>query len=191
MVVTLATLTTLIQNNGLALLLPLSVVEGPIVSVVAGWLARLGLLPFGWAYGVLVLGDLIGDALHYAIGRSGARILPVRWRVRFGLEGAGAGQLVRHFGENGGRTLMVAKLTHSLGFAALIAAGAARMPLPAFLWYNLVATLPKSLAFLMLGYGLGHASVLINSWIWRVSLLLLLISAGVAVWFYRRRAPQP
>ena len=191
MVVTIATLTTLIQNNGLALLLPLSVVEGPIVSVVAGWLARLGLLPLGWAYGVLVLGDLIGDALHYAVGRSGARILPARLRQRFGLDDPTTGQLARYFGENGGRTLVWAKLTHSLGFAALIAAGAARMPLPAFLWYNLVATLPKSLAFLMLGYGLGHASVLINSWIWRVSLLLLLISAGVAVWFYRRRAPQP
>ena len=190
MVVSIATLTTLIQTDGLKLLLPLAVVEGPIVSVVAGWLARLGLLPLGWAYGVLVLGDLIGDALHYAVGRSGARILPARWRARLGLDDPASGQLARHFGENGGRTLVVAKLTHSLGFAALIAAGAARMPLPAFLWYNLVATLPKSLAFLMLGYGLGHASALIDSWIWRVSLVLLVVSVGVVVWFFRRKAPQ-
>lgn len=190
MAVSLVTLTTLMQNNGLALLLPLAVVEGPIVSVVAGWLARLGLLPLGWAYAVLVLGDLIGDALHYAVGRSGARFLPARWRVRFGLAGAGAGQLARHFGESGGRTLVVAKLTHSLGFAALIAAGAARMPLGAFMWYNLLATLPKSMAFLMLGYGLGHASVLIDSWIWRVSLVLLVAGVGVVVWVFRRKAQQ-
>lgn len=190
MAVSINTLTTLIQDNGLALLLPLSVVEGPVVSVMAGWLARLGLLPLGWAYVVLVLGDLIGDLLHYAIGFSGARILPVRWRSRFGLDSPETGQLARHFGETGGRTLVVAKLTHSLGFAALIAAGAARMPLPAFLWYNFLATLPKSLAFLMLGYGLGHASTMIDHWIWRVSVVMLVVGAGVVTWFLRRKAEQ-
>lgn len=177
----------LIQSHGLLLLFPLSVAEGPIVSVLAGWLARLGYLPLGWTYVVLMLGDLVGDVLNYAIGRSGLRLIPQRWRQRLGVDDASLDALGTYFKAKGGRTLITAKLTHSLGFAALIAAGAARMPLPAFLWFNLIATLPKTLAFLMIGYLLGQAHAMIDTWIWRGSLAVLVLAAALFFWLRRRR----
>jgi membrane protein DedA with SNARE-associated domain len=158
-----------------------------MVSVAAGWLAKLGMLPLGWAYVVLVFGDLVGDALHYALGRSGLRRIPDRWRRRLGVDAEALDRLARHFQANGGRTLVAAKLTHSLGFAALIAAGAARMPFWSFLWYNFLATLPKTLAFLMLGYLLGHAQSLIGTWLWRGSLVVIVLGGVLFFWLLRRK----
>ncbi|SLN48309.1 SNARE associated Golgi protein [Aquimixticola soesokkakensis] len=153
---TSADLYNLVQTYGLSLLFPLSVLEGPIVTVLAGFLARQELLPLGWAFGVLVAGDLTGDALHYALGRSGLRILPERWQRRCHATPDQIAPMVAHFAQKGGRTLFVAKITHSLGFAALVAAGAARMPFGSFLFFNLLGTLPKTAALLALGYVFGR-----------------------------------
>lgn len=181
------TLTTLIKTHGLLILFPLSVAEGPLVSALAGWLVKLGLLPLTGAYLVLVLGDLLGDALHYGLGRFGPRWLSPQWRARLGLNNSWLPQL---FQLKGGRTLILAKLTHSLGFAALIGAGAARMPFGLFLWYNLLASLPKSAAFLLLGYGLGHVGGMIDTWVWRASLIGLTAAAALTVWLiHHRRRP--
>jgi membrane protein DedA with SNARE-associated domain len=47
------------------------------------------------------------------------------------------------------------KLTHSAGFAVLLAAGAAHVPIRRFLAYNLLGTLAKSLVLVLLGYWFG------------------------------------
>ncbi|OSP54165.1 DedA family protein [Pseudoruegeria sp. SK021] len=179
----------LLQSHGLALLFPLAVLEGPIVSVIAGWLTRLGYFAFPWAFVVLVLADLIGDAGMYWLGRSGLQVLPDRWRRRLRIDEPRIEPLAAHFQTRGGRTLILAKITHSLGFAALIAAGAGRMPFGSFLWFNLLGTLPKTLFFLMIGYALGQAHAEIDTWIWRGSAIMAgLATIAVIAWlFWRKR----
>ncbi len=190
--VTLDSVIQLIQTHGLLLLAPLSVLEGPIVTVIAGYLASLGLLNTAGALAVVVAGDLVGDALLYLAGRKGIKCLPQRWRDRLGLNADRVEALKGHFGARGGRTLVIGKLTHSAGAAILVAAGAARMPAGAFLWWNLIATLPKSAAFLALGYAFGAAYSQIDLWIFRVSfvLLALLLAGGVVWWRQRRRVSR-
>jgi membrane protein DedA with SNARE-associated domain len=189
--ITLDGVIALIQTHGLLLLAPLSVLEGPIVTVIAGYLASLGLLPAAGALAVVVAGDLVGDALLYLAGRKGIKRMPQRWRDRLGLKPERIEALSDHFGARGGRTLVIGKLTHSAGAAILVAAGAARMPPAAFLWWNFVATLPKSAAFLGLGYAFGAAYAQIDAWIFRVSLVLLVaLAAGGVVWWRRRRMPR-
>lgn len=183
-------MTSLIQTNGLWLLFPLSVAEGPVVSIMAGWLVRLGMLPLVGAYVVLVLGDLVGDAMHYALGRFGADRLPARWRRKLAIDAASNDQLIRHFHQAGGRTLVLAKLTHSLGFAALIGAGAARMPFGLFLWFNLLATLPKSAVFLGLGYALGHLSGQAGTWMWWLTVGGFFAAVLAAGWLHRKRGQR-
>ena len=136
---------------------------------------------------MLSLGDLVGDALHYALGRSGLRRIPERWRHRLRIDEAALDVLGHHFKARGGRTLIVAKLTHSLGFAALIAAGAARMPFLPFLWFNLLGTLPKTLAFLLLGYALGHATAMIDTWLWRGSLVVIVLGGLFLLWLLKKK----
>lgn len=189
--VTLDGVIELVKTHGLLLLAPLSVLEGPIVTVIAGYLASLGLLHTAGALAVVIAGDLLGDALLYLAGRKGIKRMPKRWRDRLGLNAARVEALTDHFWLRGGRTLVIGKLTHSAGAAVLVAAGAARMPVGAFLWWNLVATVPKSAAFLALGYAFGAAYAQIDAWIFRASLLLLALLAVAAAIWWRRRGQVP
>ena len=180
----------LIRNDGLLLLLPLAILEGPIVSVIAGWLIRLGYLQFYPVIVVCVTADLIGDGLLYSLGRYGKGIVPRRLWPRLFARVDGYSGMLKHFHTRGGRILVLAKLTHSLGFAVLIAAGAARMPVLPYFWYNLIATVPKALFFILLGYGLGHAYATIDAWLWRGSVIVFVVACTVVFFWLRNSRHQ-
>ena len=63
--------TAFLAAHGSMLILPVAIVEGPVVAVIAGALSAAGILDWPWALLMLVLGDLIGDCIYYAIGRYG------------------------------------------------------------------------------------------------------------------------
>ena len=144
----------LIEHGG-ALILPLSVIEGPVVSIVTGFLSAQGYFTWYWAFCLLVCGDLIGDMIYYWVGISGGTSLLrlCRW---FGLRGTVSPELRRDLKQNATRMLLIGKWTHSIGCLVLIGSGMLRLPLPRFLLVNLLATIPKSAVLLGLGYFAGE-----------------------------------
>ena len=175
---------------GYAALLPLAIIEGPAVTVFAAFLAAQGVFDVVGVYAIVVLGDLIGDVLHYAVGRWAA----ARWAAKpraakpmaADLAAGGWGAAVRRaigrwatqpksgranrwmasvrqrvevlaprIRTRAGAMLLFGKLTHSAGFAVLLAAGAAHVKLRRFMAFNLLGTLPKSLVLVLLGYWFG------------------------------------
>lgn len=185
-VLDLPTVLGLIESHGLLLIAPLALVEGPIVTVIAAWLASLGHLDIIAVAVVVILADLAGDVALYAVGRRGPRLLPARWRAWLRLDDDSIEALVDHYRHRGGRILVFGKLTHSLGALLLVAAGAARMPLGPFLAYNTLATVPKSLFFLGIGWGFGATLGRVDAWIFWGSLGLLAVALGVGLWFLRK-----
>ncbi len=146
------------------LLFPIVVAEGPIVTVVAGFLVFLGQMNFWIVYGLVLLGDLTGDTLYYGLGRGGKAAIR-RWGKFVGLSEKLVEKLERHFHKHAGKTLLLGKLAHGFGGPVLVAAGLARMPYTEFLFYNLVATAPKSFALLLVGYYSGGAFVQMNHYL--------------------------
>lgn len=134
----------------------LSLLEGPIVTVYAALLAAQGLLSLPLVYLTVVVGDLAGDLLFYAVGRYGLghRFWPRRVRERCFLRRLAVlrGKLRAHTGA----ALLFGKLTQAFGFGILLAAGAARVRMSLFLLYNLLGTLPKSAALMAVGYFFGR-----------------------------------
>lgn len=183
----LDTLLTFISHHGLWLVAFLAIFEGPIIAVLAAYLAHQGVFELVPLAVVLVLADLAGDVGYYELGRHGMGWVSHRWRMRLGLRPERLERLGQHFQTRGGQTLLFGKWTHSAGSAILVSAGIARMPLPAFLLYNLVGTIPKTVAFMALGYFAGDAYARIDSWIGRGSWIMLavLLSAGLTVWLMR------
>jgi len=116
---------------GVWMLAPLAVVEGPVVAIIATALAKRGVLELGQVL-LLLLGDLAGDLLLYALGRlvPGAMTRALARRRRPDDEKQLALEAMFHAA--GGRALIVGKLTHFAGFAVLLAAGIAKMPLGRF-----------------------------------------------------------
>ena len=189
---TFDTLIAAVSSHGATILLPLAIIEGPIVTVLAGYASRLGVFQVPLAFFIVVLGDLIGDTLLYLLGRRGLGRIPPNWMARLGLAPERVTALSVHFAEKGGRTLILAKITHSAGAAVLVAAGLARMPFWRFMWYNLMGTVPKSAVLLALGYVLGEAATQLGPTITEGSMIMLALIAvgGAAWWFWPRKKPQ-
>lgn len=186
-----ATIATVISTYGLAVLAPLAVLEGPIVTIVAAYLVRIGLLPLWPVILCVIFADVVGDGILYGIGRGMLNWLPLRFRARLGVSDDRLANLAHMFREKGIKVLVFGKLTHVAGFAVLIGAGAAKMPFGPFILTNLLATIPKSLALIAAGYVFGGAHVLISHWFstGSVAILAALVCA-LAIWRYRKLAVQ-
>ena len=180
---------TLMQGHGLWLVGPMAVIEGPIVTVIAAYLAKLGYMNIWAVYAVCVLGDLIGDAIYYWIGRLGPALLPERWLTRLGMTQARKLSLEGHFATKGGWTILLGKWTHSAGLAVMLASGAARMNFSVYMAYNVVGTLPKTAVFTLIGWFIGSAYAAVDTWIWRISLGLMVTLALVLLAMWQRQRP--
>lgn len=137
--------------HGSALILPLAVIEGPLVSIAAGFLSAQGYFDWLWVLGLLVCGDLIGDLIYYWIGRTGKTGL-TRLLRRFGVRNAVNPELQRHLRDNATKMLFIGKWTQSMGVVVLVGSGMLRLPLAKFMLVNLLATLPKSALLFGVGY---------------------------------------
>lgn len=166
------------------------VAEGPVATLATGWLAAMGQLDFLLAYPVIVSGDLGGDLLYYALGRFGRGSFFIeRFGNQLGLSLEKIHRLEHHFDRNGGRTLILGKLLHGIGGAFLVAAGAAKMPVGRFFYYNLIATLPKSLLLMLIGYYYGWALSRIESWLNVISVISLSLGLFLIWRFLSKRQP--
>ncbi|MBS1182005.1 MAG: hypothetical protein H6Q99_1885 [Proteobacteria bacterium] len=188
-----AALMSMMSSYGLWVLTPLAVLEGPIVTVIAGYLASLTILSLWQVIPCVIAADIVGDSLLYLLGRLALGSLGPTWRDRLGLSPRRLYSLMRGFRRHGTRILVVAKLTHAAGFAALTAAGAARMPFVTFLLANTLASIPKSLVFVTLGYLFGSAYETIAGWLSVEAAALVLalgVGGGLVVYLRRRRADK-
>src|SRR3989338_6363855 len=57
------------------ILIPLSIIEGPIVTVIAGFLVTLKFFNLFLIYIIMVAGDVVGDGIAYSFGYFGKRFL--------------------------------------------------------------------------------------------------------------------
>jgi membrane protein DedA with SNARE-associated domain len=182
----------LLRTWGLVILMPLSLLEGPIVSMVAGYLARLGLFDPLAVLVIAVLGDLVGDVALYLIGRKGRLVMRRRWLKRLKVSPAQLARLVRRFREQDVRLILFGKFTHYLGFAILLAAGVARMPFGRFLVACLIATIPKSAVLVAIGWTSGEAWSREDDWLFRaLALVLAALALSLPLWFRHRKGTTP
>ena len=178
---------TLIRDYGMLIIAPLAVLEGPVISVISGYLAKAGLVSLQLVFVVLVVADLAGDILLYGLGRKGRAGVALPWLARFGVTRRRLAQVIRAFRKNDARILVIGKLTHSAGFAVLLAAGMARMPFWRFLALNLLATVPKVMICLALGWWFGAISDRIGNWLLGGTLMVVFFVVVFAVYHLRTR----
>ncbi len=136
-------------------LFPLVVIEGPVVTIIAGFLVSLGFMDFIPTFITVITGDLAGDFLYYSAGR---------WWLNRAYKGIlnflridmkVVRKLETSIKKNKGPFLFFGKLSHAIGGLILFAAGSAKIPVKEFLWFNFLATIPKSLILLAVGYYFG------------------------------------
>ena len=133
------------------------VVEGPVVSIIAGFLVSVGFMDFWPTYLTIVSGDLAGDVLYYSAGRWWLNNTYQKVLKFIRVNPNAFKKLENEIKKKRGPFLFFGKLSHAVGGLILFAAGAAKIPIEEFLKFNFLATLPKSLILIGVGYYFGSA----------------------------------
>ena len=168
---------------------PFSVVEGPIISIIAGFLASIGQLNFWLAFLTVVLGDLVGDTLYYCLGRfGGQRFFRSKLGGKLGLNPDRILWIEKHFRDHPWKTFTFGKFAHGTGSLILTAAGVGKVPYFEFLGYNIPTTLLNSFLLVVIGYFFGHAYNKIDHYLSYYSIaVLVLVVIGYFYFIYHNK----
>lgn len=173
----------LLGEYGYAVMLPIAVVEGPAMAMVAGALAAAGQMNPFVACLLLVLADLVGDAGYYALGRYGHGPLFEKISKRLSLTSDRFKPLEKRFHDHDWKLIMIGK-TQALGSVILYFAGASRMSFIRYMVLNLIGTAPKVILFELIGYFLGQSILHSTRYIDYITFVLGGIAAVLLVLYF-------
>jgi len=136
-------------------MLPLMIIEGPIVTIIAAMLASLG--AFSWTI-VLVLsmaGDVIGDVILYGLGYRYGMGFVRGFGKYMGITEKLVLKMEKYFEKHGGKTIFAVKSTTGLCWAAFTAAGIVKMDFRKFVKYSVLGGIVWSGLLISMGYFYG------------------------------------
>lgn len=168
------------------IILPFAILEGPIVTVIAGFLVSIGIMNPLAVYGIVVLGDAIGDTFYYALGYWGREFI-MRHGRRFGVTKEKMDKANDYFKENHGKALVLSKLVHGIGTTGLVAAGSLKISYRRFFTTCFLITMVQSAFFLILGIFFGGAYMQIARYLKEFAVIISAVAlAVVVIIFYKR-----
>ncbi|MFZ1019520.1 MAG: VTT domain-containing protein [Minisyncoccia bacterium] len=164
------------------ILVPLAIIEGPIVTVVCGFLVTLKFFNPFLVYIIMVLGDIVGDGIIYYIGYSGKRFLHYFKITESRLEKAKA-----YFHSNHKKAIAMSKLIHGIGFVGLVAAGASHVPYKRYFKTCAIISSIQSFVMLMIGIFFGHAYALIGKYLnYYAAFVSVIFLLGLLILFLKK-----
>ena len=158
------------------MLFPLAVVEGPILAVIAGFLCIQGFLNPLIVYPIIVLGDICGDSLIYALGRWGEFRRHHWWERLIGLNQEKIERARRYFNANPVKTVSLSKLILGVGVAGIFLAGRSRIPYRIFIAVCLGTSAAQYIVYLGIGLLFGRAYKEINLYLNYVATATIVLS---------------
>ncbi|MCW1930636.1 MAG: hypothetical protein KIH62_005000 [Candidatus Kerfeldbacteria bacterium] len=187
---TLETFTQFIDGYGIWILLPIAIIEGPVATLIGGFMASLGELSLLSVYGIVVLGDMLGDAGLYIMGRWGYRHVHRFARI-FGITEEKRERVTLFFKTHQKKALVFSKIAHGIGVTGLLTAGAIRIPYHRYVRMCGLVSAIQALLFLVLGYFFGHAYKQILGALNIVSAFVSIVVLIVLVFIIRRFILRP
>lgn len=171
------------------IIFPIAVVEGPIISILSGFIASNGYINIYIAFALLVLADLVGDTIFYLAGRFGGNPFLRHWGRFFGIRETTLLKLEGHFAKHGGKLLLFGK-TQAIGGAILATAGVSKMSFPRFLKFNAIGTFVKTPIFLAIGYFFGMAYIKIDNYLIKATIILSLVIVVFIIAYILRKCEK-
>jgi len=171
-------------------LLPLAIVEGPIITILASFLASQGYLNVSIVYMLVLIGDILGDIIHYVVGRYGGFNLINRFGKHFGLDSERLRSIKEKYFEEGKSlwgTITWSKITHAPSSAVMFTAGLLRVNFRQYLLITTVNNIFKVLFFVVLGYCFGESYKTISKYIADSSIVFVPIFIIIIYLLYGRK----
>lgn len=147
-------------------LFPLAFFEGPVVSLVVGFMIYLGYLSFFPSFLILIFGDIIPDTIYYYCGRFAGQNKFIQRLLTKNIYFSKKMPLVEHLWNNHPKkTMFFSKLAYGLSTPFLVSAGLVRMPFKKFISYTIPITLFQYAVIMTIGYVLGNSYYIAEKYI--------------------------
>lgn len=177
-----------LSHHGYWIMLPLMIIEGPVITIIASMLAKLGAFNIFIVFLLSVLGDMIGDVILYGLGYRFGMGFARKVGKYMGITEKLVLKMERYFEKHGGKTIFTVKATTGLCWATFAAAGIVKMDFKKFVKYSFLGGLAWSGFLVALGYFYGYMWVSLKKYIeWAgwVAMVLAMISIA-SVQFYKK-----
>jgi membrane protein DedA with SNARE-associated domain len=164
------------------------VVEGPIITAAAAFVASLGYLNVWIILFLALLGNFIPDTLLFLIGRWGRKAGIERFVHRLGLRPSRMKLIERDMKKHACKTLIIVKLIPLLPIPGIILAGFMKVPIKKFLLVDILFNVVGALIFTSMGFYAGWAINNIFKYL-KIGqyVLLLLIPLVIVVYIVYKR----
>ena len=134
------------------------------------------------------IGATVGGVLGYWIGIKGGLPLLARYGGYIGVREKHIEKAHSFFERNGAKTILFGRFVAVLRTWAAVIAGAACMSFKRFVAYNTLGSIVWAIVFGWLGYYFGRDLPLLERYISRASLVILIVLAvGIATWVILRK----
>ncbi len=174
-------------------LVPLALVEGPMLAFVCGLMVSLGYLSAPLTLCILILGDIIPDTFFYLSGRYGSeRPLIKRLAARIGVTDEHFADAKRLWNTHPAKTMLMSKFAYGISAAFLFMAGLMRMPARTFYGYSISISIAHYSVLMTAGYFFGASLVSAGEIVRSIEYVIaggaLLISGYVTIMWYLRKS---
>jgi len=172
------------------ILIPLAIIEGPIVSVIAGFLVTLGFFNPLVVYVVMVSGDIIGDGIFYYLGYRGKNLFHY-----FKINEEKIEKAKVYFEKNHQKAIAGSKIMWGIGTTGLLAAGALHVPYKRYFKTCALYSLVQSFIMIFLGMFFGQAYEIIGKYFDYYAAIISILVLVVLLFFvfmnkYRKNAEE-
>ena len=179
---------TILEQYKYFVIFPIVIFEGPIITIISGFLIYLGVLNPYVTYVLLIVGDLIGDSLYYSIGRFWGRSLWVKKLAPLlGFKGNSVDTIENHFKKHLYKTLFIAKFSHGMGGTIQASSGIAKVNFGKYLWINFVGITIKTLILLVIGFYLGESYIRIDGYLHYIAFITIAVAVLWVLYFSSMR----
>ena len=167
----------MLENAGLP-------VPGETILLAAGFFAADGHFSLPMVMLIATIGAVLGDNAGFAIGHHYGRSFFTRFGKYLFITPHRLARIDDFFHRHGNKTILIARFITGLRVFAAVFAGASRMPWRAFFVYNVTGAIIWAIVISTLGYLFGHSWPLLEKWVGRSGMLMLVaaIVVGVIAW---------
>jgi len=170
-------------------MLPLMIIEGPVVTIVAAMLASLGAFAWPMVLFFSVLGDVVGDVILFLLGRRFGMKFVHGFGRYMGITESLVLKMERYFRKHGGKTIFAVKSTTGLCWATFVAAGIAGMDFGKFVKFSILGGIVWSGFLVAMGYFYGYLWREVSNYIdwvgWIIGVVAVL--TYVFITFFKKR----
>jgi len=154
-----------IKTFGYPSLFLIMIIEGPIITIIGAFLASLGFFNIWIIFSLSLLGDIVGDAILYALGYFGGSKILSRAEKLLKINFTTMDKLRRLFTLHGKKTIFYVKSTTGLCWITFILAGTLKMDFKTFLRASFLGGIIWSGFLVVSGFFFGYAFEKINTYL--------------------------